>query len=276
MSVSDKYDVLAYSKQEWKGETFTARAVRSGYQHLQAVTGCPFMRIIRGDNYCAIRSVAFLMLSNGGRILPSLGNDDRWEQHISTLVDRLVSKYKCDWLFDWSFAGRLPSTPDNRLEVMRKCLGYFIEQVKIARGIADDEDRQRHFLMLFNSGTAAEIRLFEAVKLMMLDTAVRLHHLNIKGEEVPVFAWLLFARDTSDDPRSLMMNHLNRVGDSGGLEQVEMCLLGQALETTIRVCRPRNVEQEDFITHYPDHMIEQWAAVNVIAEDDRHYNIAVM
>ena len=55
-----------------------------------------------------------------------------------------------------------------------------------------------------------------------------------------------------------------------------MCLLGQALETTIRVCRPRNVEQEDFLTHYPDHMIEQWDCVNLIAEDDRHYNIAVM
>ena len=60
------------------------------------------------------------------------------------------------------------------------------------------------------------------------------------------------------------------------IPQVEMCLLGQALETTIRVCRPRNVEQEDFLTHYPDHMIEQWDCVNLIAEDDRHYNIAVM
>ena len=55
-----------------------------------------------------------------------------------------------------------------------------------------------------------------------------------------------------------------------------MCLLGQSLETTIRVCRPRNVNQEDFVTHYPDHMIDEWTNVDLIAEDDRHYNIAVL
>ena len=39
-------------------------------------------------------------------------------------------------------------------------------------------------------------------------------------QTVPLFAMLLFARDTSSTPRDLMTNHLNHVGDSGGLEQV--------------------------------------------------------
>ena len=39
-------------------------------------------------------------------------------------------------------------------------------------------------------------------------------------QTVPLFAMLLFARDTSSTPRELMANHLNHVGDSGGLEQV--------------------------------------------------------
>jgi len=56
---------------------------------------------------------------------------------------------------------------------------------------------------------------------------------------------------------------------------VEVCLLGQALELTIRVIRPSNVEQEDFVTHYPDHMVGNWDKVDLIAEDDRHYNIVV-
>ena len=46
-------------------------------------------------------------------------------------------------------------------------------------------------------------------------------HLSfISRQAVPLFATLLFARDTSSTPRELMVNHLNHVGDSGGLEQV--------------------------------------------------------
>ena len=54
-----------------------------------------------------------------------------------------------------------------------------------------------------------------------------------------------------------------------------MYLLGQALEVTLRVFRPSSVEQEDFVSHYPDHMIEMWEKIDLIAEDDRHYNVLV-
>ena len=43
---------------------------------------------------------------------------------------------------------------------------------------------------------------------------------GVLSQTVPLFAMLLFARDTSSTPRELMANHLNHVGDSGGLEQV--------------------------------------------------------
>ena len=55
--------------------------------------------------------------------------------------------------------------------------------------------------------------------------------------------------------------------------KVEMCLLGQALQVTLRVFRPSSVEQEDFVSHYPDDMKDVWKSVDLIAEDDRHYNI---
>ena len=54
-----------------------------------------------------------------------------------------------------------------------------------------------------------------------------------------------------------------------------MCLLGQALQVTLRVFRPSQVEQEDFVSHYPDHMLDVWEQIDLIAEDDRHYNIVV-
>lgn len=54
----------------------------------------------------------------------------------------------------------------------------------------------------------------------MFDVAVQLHRKMSSGEDVPIFAMLLFARDSSESPRKLLTNHLNRTGDTGGLEQV--------------------------------------------------------
>ena len=56
--------------------------------------------------------------------------------------------------------------------------------------------------------------------------------------------------------------------------QVEMFLLGHSLEITIKVARPIIVHQQDFVTEYPNHE-ESWDKINLIAEDDRHYNVAV-
>lgn len=69
-------------------------------------------------------------------------------------------------------------------------------------------------------GEEEEYSLYEAVKFLMLSTAIKLYEDNKKGLEVPEFSWLLFARDTSSDPFQLMKNHLNQLGHTGGLEQV--------------------------------------------------------
>lgn len=78
-------------------------------------------------------------------------------------------------------------------------------------------------LSLFNEETGnTEFKLLEAVKLLMLYHAVILNIDMNQGKDVPVLAWLLFARDTSSDPCGLLRNHLNSVGDTGGLEQVRV------------------------------------------------------
>ena len=74
-------------------------------------------------------------------------------------------------------------------------------------------------LSLLNNETD-EFRILEATKFLMFDVAVQLHKAMNCGEDVPIFAMLLFARDSCDTPRSLLINHLNRTGDTGGLEQV--------------------------------------------------------
>ena len=40
---------------------------------------------------------------------------------------------------------------------------------------------------------------------------------------MPTFVWLLFARDSSETPEKLLLNHINPIGDSGGLEMVRAC-----------------------------------------------------
>jgi len=80
-------------------------------------------------------------------------------------------------------------------------------------------ERIESILSLLNNETE-EFKMLEATKLLMFDVAVQLHRRMSQGEDVPIFAILLFARDSCDSPRRLLTNHLNRTGDTGGLEQV--------------------------------------------------------
>jgi len=69
-------------------------------------------------------------------------------------------------------------------------------------------------------GHDEEYELLEALKFLMLRTAIQLHSNMEKGSDVPEFCWLLFARDSSNGPKTFLTNHLRHVGFSGGLEQV--------------------------------------------------------
>ena len=74
---------------------------------------------------------------------------------------------------------------------------------------------------LLNSDPSLDLHVVEAVKLHMLQCAMELHRGSTNGSDnVPLFAMLMFARDTSETPKDLMNNHLREVGNTGGLEQV--------------------------------------------------------
>lgn len=80
-------------------------------------------------------------------------------------------------------------------------------------------ERQQLCERVFRGGEE-ELGLLEALKLLMLGRAAELHRCMQAGGDVPLFCWLLFARDSSDCPRSFLSNHLSHVGLSAGLEQV--------------------------------------------------------
>ena len=77
-------------------------------------------------------------------------------------------------------------------------------------------------LHIMNKSEEDEVKLFEAVKFLMLYSSVQLYNKMQNGEDVELLGALLFARDTSQDPESFMKNHLNCVGDVAGLDQVNV------------------------------------------------------
>lgn len=98
-------------------------------------------------------------------------------------------------------------------------LDWMCSQWQAAVACSALAERQHLCEQLFQGGEE-ELGLLEAVKLLMLARALELHGRMQAGGDVPLFCWLLFARDSSDSPRSFLSNHLSHVGLSAGLEQV--------------------------------------------------------
>lgn len=80
--------------------------------------------------------------------------------------------------------------------------------------------REEYLVSLLNRLPEVDLQLMEAVKLLMMLRAIELYDNCNSGIEVPVFVWLMFARDTASTPEQFFRNHLNVVGDTGGLELV--------------------------------------------------------
>ncbi|KAI5612517.1 fibrous sheath CABYR-binding protein-like, partial [Silurus asotus] len=93
-----------------------------------------------------------------------------------------------------------------------------LKQWKAAAELESPEDKQSMCDQVFQGGEE-EYALLEVLKFLMLVKAVEFHSKMQEQQEVPIFCWLLFARDTSENPKTFFSNHLSQVGFSGGLEQ---------------------------------------------------------
>ncbi|PSN47887.1 hypothetical protein C0J52_01251 [Blattella germanica] len=264
MNVGHQINLRQYAFREWQGDTVRAKTILQGYSEIPSLLKLENIRQIRGDNYCGIRAAIFQTLSQG---LPVPNGADTF-QFLTRAFDSDAS-----WLKDWSFANRLPYQGNNVLRGMEMCL-HTLDNM--ASHLSSVESKSEELVTLLNNDPNVDLHIVEAVKLHMLRCAMQLHQLNLSGTgDVPLFAMLLFARETSQTPRDLMNNHLGEVGNSGGLEQIEMILLGYTLGVMLRVVRPSAYGTEDFLCSYPDWSEGNWPQVFLIAEDDRHYNVLV-
>ncbi|NXP51411.1 OTUL thioesterase, partial [Heliornis fulica] len=267
LSAAPEMDIMEYCGKEWKGNTPTAKRMRKVSEAVSQKFAS--IRRVRGDNYCALRATMFQSLSQATQLPSWLQDED-----FTMLPENLLSKY--DWIKQWQLKQNLGRKMEEisgeikeYLILLRKKVGkVFMEEHK------GPIEKQEACDKLFKN-EEQEYSLYEVLKFLMLNTAIELYNDDKNGRRVPVFSWLLFAWDTCRNPCQLMHNHLNHIGHSGGLEQVEMFLLAYTLQYTIEVYRLYKYSTDEFVTLYPNDPEEDWPVVTLITEDDRHYNIPV-
>ncbi|XP_029445953.1 ubiquitin thioesterase otulin isoform X2 [Rhinatrema bivittatum] len=264
LSVMPEINIVEYCRKEWRGETEVAERMKKGYEAVSQ--SFDSIRRVRGDNYCALRATLFQALSQAADLPAWLESTE-----LTQLPAELIRKY--NWLKHWKLPQLLNKGKNKNLS---NRITEYLELLKTKWAdlseIKCPEVKQAACEETFRNED--EYSLYEALKFLMLSKAVELYNDNAEGKEVPVFSWLLFARNTSSTPCDFMKNHLNQVGHMGGLEQVEMFLLGYALQHTIKVYRLYKFETDEFITLYPNDQ-KDWPVVTLITEDDRHYNVPV-
>ncbi|XP_076450657.1 uncharacterized protein LOC143286770 isoform X2 [Babylonia areolata] len=270
-SIGKAVPIVDYAAQEWKGDTPKAHTIRQGYLAIPEMFSCQHLRQVRGDNYCALRSTLFQVLVGGHRVT------QRWPGLIA-IVERLheLNADSNSGLSHWTFGGRLRCEgEEERFSIVAQCVLSLYVMVEEIIALPTPEERLARTLSLLNGSERFDAELMEGLKLMMLFGANDLQQGMRREAEVPTFAWLLFARDTSMDLVSFVRNHLNCVGDSAGIDQVEMSLLGHCLGVRLRVARLDHHGQEDFECTFPDEAPPEWPSICLLAEDDRHYNVPV-
>nr|XP_055037899.1 fibrous sheath CABYR-binding protein [Misgurnus anguillicaudatus]XP_055037900.1 fibrous sheath CABYR-binding protein [Misgurnus anguillicaudatus] len=265
-SLAPAVDILAYSEREWKGNTTKSALIRKGYSEMaRSFSG---LKQVRGDNYCALRATLYQVLANST-------NTPAWLQDEGFLSLPETIEAQEHLIGGWAFPPECTwGSEKDSVERMIYYLDLFKTKWQAAAACESPEERQSLCDRVFQGGEE-EYGLLEALKFLMLAKAIELHGNMVADQEVPVFCWLLFARDTSENPKTLLANHLSQIGFSGGVEQVEMFLLGYALQHTIQAFRLYMTDTVEFVTHYPDDHKHEWPCVCIVTEDDRHYNVPV-
>ncbi|NXP07918.1 F105A thioesterase, partial [Thinocorus orbignyianus] len=267
VSVLTEVDLLGYSMREWKGETKQAKHMREAYEELFGSCHIKYLRQVRKDNYSVLRAVLFQIFSQGISF-PS------WmkERDILKLPEKLLYSQGCNWIQQYSFGPERYTGP-NVFSKLRKCM----ETLKtnwIEISASKDHEERRNLCNTLFSDESKEHKLYEAIKFIMLYEVVEAYEQIKNREETThnLFS-LLLARDSSSDPLSFMMNHLNAIGDSICLDQVELFLLGYLLEVKIRVYRLHRFHTEEFQVLYPEEYRREWSEICLLTEDDRYYHI---
>ena len=255
------HHVRYYGISQWHGDTRKSIYMKEGYKAVPEYTNCYYIRVVRGDNLCALRSTLIQFL----RLYSPPMFDKNSAVGLVELISRMAYAKRDMFVSD-------PS-PDFKEHALL-CIDALHNIMSFVDGEADDDARIALLMDAFDSNPTVEFMVLDSLKLLMLAHAEVQYQIMIRDEEVYPFVPLLFARSTSKTPAAFFKNHLRDLGHSAGLEQVELNLLSLALKVRIMVVRLSAYKEPDFITtfHYRDGANHD-KAIFLISEDDRHYNI---
>lgn len=268
LSVNAEVDLLSYCSKQWKGEAPNVTYMRKTYEDLYWNYHIKTLQYVKQDNYCVLRAVMFQVFSQG---MPFPG----WmkEKDILKLPEKLLYSQGCNWIQQFSFGHEKYAGP-KVYGKLRSYLEIFKNQWAEFYNCKDRIERNRMCNSFF-SDEATENKLYEALKFIMLYLVIEAYEDIKSAQHSPCFFNFLFSRDTSADPLSYMMNHLNAVGDTSGLEQADLCLVGYALEVKIKLFRLAKMNTEDFEIYYPEDYKRDWNEICLMTDDDRNYNIPI-
>lgn len=179
----------------------------------------------------------------------------------------------CNWIQQYSF-GPEKYTGSNVFGKLRKCVELLKLQWTEFSGMRDHHKRGSMCNSLF-SDAILECKLYEALKFLMLYQVTEAYEQMKTNKVIPSLFRLLFSRESSPDPLSFMMNHLNSIGDTCGLDQIDMFILGYSLQVKIKVFRLFKFNSRDFAVCYPEEPLREWPEISLLTENGHHYHIPV-
>uniref|UniRef100_A0A8C2M6B4 OTU deubiquitinase with linear linkage specificity like n=1 Tax=Cricetulus griseus TaxID=10029 RepID=A0A8C2M6B4_CRIGR len=189
------------------------------------------------------------------------------------LPEKLLFSQGCNWIQQYSF-GPEKYTGSNVFGKLRKCVELLKMRWTEFSGMRDYHKRGSMCNILF-SDAILEYKLYEALKFIMLYQVTEMYEQMKTNKVIPSLFRLLFSRESSSDPLSFMMNHLNSIGDTCGLEQIDMFILGYSLQVKIKVFRLFKFNSRDFTVCYPEEPLRDWPEISLLTENDRQYHIPV-
>jgi len=91
--------------------------------------------------------------------------------------------------------------------------------------ISSSSAREIALVELLNFDPEVDLKLMEAVKVLMMLKAIKMYesYMGLVQSEVskpPVFVWLMYSRQSSQTPEALFNNHINPLGDVSPAHQV--------------------------------------------------------
>jgi len=245
-----------------------SQAVKRGYRQVVRMWNETCMRSVRGDLFGGLRAVLYQALLHQLPIVSNAKNLDSCYQKLSKLFGAENS-----YLATWNFANRLPFARESVQMKLAECLHALFEQVAAVSKMTSVTCREQYLVSLFNDNPDTDLRLLEAVKVLMMLMAATLYDDYCSGCDVPSYVWAMFTRDTSRSAEQLFVNHINPLGDSAKLDETELCLLGHTLGIQIQLVRPLDCDaSNDMVSTYPDEGANLQDAV-VIIEDDGRYSV---